>query len=103
MSEWMPIETAPKGGRAFLALNHDGEMWVARYTDDNRLCFRNNQRREPRKFTVHRIDGKELLEEDKQYAEANEHWASDWCFWTRLYEFKPTHFLPLPPPPGAAA
>lgn len=93
---WRDIATAPRDGTRFLALNHDGELWVATYDKYGRILFRSNERREPRRFVIHHIDGKKLLEEDEEYARANEEWSNHWTIWTRLYEFQPTHWLPLP-------
>lgn len=97
MSEWQPIETAPKD-KAFIALNHDGEIFPAKYIED-RLVYRLNSRREPRKFEIRMIDGERLLKEDEGYAMKNERWCSEWAYWSRLYEFEPTHWIPLPAPP----
>lgn len=100
---WLPIDSAPKDGTAFLAVNHDGELWLSKFDKYGRIMFRTNQRREPRSFLIHHIDGKKLLEEDEEYAARNEAWCSDWTYWSRLYEFAPTHWMPLPPPPTGAA
>ena len=101
MSEWQPISTAPKDGRKFLAVNHDGELWVSRYTDDGRLSFRTHGRHEPRRFEIVNIGGEKLLREDEEYAKRNECWRDDWTLWSRLYEFAPTHWMKLPEAPGA--
>ena len=98
--EWQPIKTAPKDGTPFIALNHDLEVWVAKYDVHGRINFRTNERHEPRSFAIRNIDGMEYLREDKAFAEANECWRNDWCIWTRLYEFDPTHWMPLPAPPS---
>ena len=99
--KWQPIETAPKDGTTFLALNHDREVWAAKIDKYGRALFRTNALSEPRRYEIVRHNGEELLREDKQYAKDNEHWASNWTIWTRGYEFKPTHWMPLPPPPEA--
>lgn len=100
--EWQPIATAPRKGR-FFALNHDGEIWVARYGSGGQLNYRTNHLREPRSFGRVEVNGEVLLREDLQYAEENEHWVSEWTIWSRLYEFKPTHWLPTPPIPHTPA
>lgn len=99
---WRRMDSAPRGGAPFLVLNHDGEVWVSKFVDGDRLCYRTNKLVQPRRFAVHDIDGKRLLEEDEAYARDAEEWRNDWTFWTRLYEFKPTHWMPLPSPPVPA-
>lgn len=94
MNKWKPIETAPRG-KPFLALNHDKEVWVAKYSDD-RLLYRQSCRHEPRRFEIVRHDGEDLLREDKSFAAQNEAWQSNWVVWSRLFEFKPTHWADLP-------
>jgi hypothetical protein len=100
---WQPIETAPRDGVIFLAVNHDREIYPAKYTKRGTLCFRMNGRYEPRKFELRQIDGEDWMKEDKEYAQKGECWRSDWVSWARLYEIAPTHWMPLPPPPIAAA
>jgi hypothetical protein len=97
--QWRDIASAPKDGTPFLALNHDREVWVTRYDDSGRIMFRTHGRHEPRKFTIVKHNGEDLLREDRAYAEENECWQNNWTLWTRLYEFTPTHWMPLPPPP----
>lgn len=101
---WRDFASAPKNGTVFLALNHDGEVWVAKYSDDPepRLMFRMNDLYEPRKFLVHEIEGKRLLEEDKDYAQENEAWRSYWCLWASGYEFRPVYWMALSRPPKIA-
>ena len=97
---WKTIDTVPRDGKPFLTINHDGEIWLAKYeigAGSPRLCFRTNSRREPRSYIVHKVDGKKLLEPTNG-SEADT-WDSCWTIWTRLYEFVPTHWMALPPPP----
>ena len=103
MAEWQSMESAPKDGTPFIALNHDREVWTARYDDQGRLNYRTNSYHEPRRFEIIKHDGEELLREDKDFAKRNECWRSDWTIWSRLYEFKPTHWMPLPTPPQETA
>ena len=95
MCIWQSIEGAPTDGSPFLALNFDREVWVARIVD-GRLQYRTNARCEPRRYEVVRHNGEELLREDKEFARNNEHWRSGWTIWSRLYEFKPVKWAPLP-------
>lgn len=97
---WRDISDAPKDGTKFLALNHDREVWACKIDEYGRFLFRQNGRREPKKFEVVTVDGEKLLREDEAFAAANEKWESAWAIWSRLFEFKPTHFMPLPLPPA---
>lgn len=100
MADWQPIETAPTEPYAkFLAVNHDGEVWVAAREQHGRLVFRTHQFREPKRFTMRKIDGEEWLREDKAYCEQHSAWEDNWTLWTQGYEFKPTHWMPLPDAP----
>lgn len=102
MAEWQPIETAPKDGRPFLALNKDKEVWVAKYIE-GRLAFRTNGRYEPRTYEHKPMpDGSIGLVLAGTMGEnyAKDSWRSDWTYWTRLYEFAPTLWLSLPEPPA---
>lgn len=94
-STWQPFDTAPRDGTIFLAMNHDREAWVATYITKEgppRLAYRTNGRRESKRYRIHEIDGKRLMEE----LESSESWDSAWTYWSRGYEFKPTHWTPLP-------
>lgn len=97
MSDWKDISEAPKD-KPFLALNHDGEIWVAKYDEDGRLYYRHSCRHEPRKWEVVVYDGEEYLREDKEFAARNEKWEANWVIWSRLFEFRPTHWSKLPDP-----
>jgi hypothetical protein len=97
-STWQPFDTAPQDGEIFLALNHDREAWVATYITKegpSRLAYRTNGLRESKRYRVHEIDGKRLMEE----LESSESWDSNWTYWSRGYTFKPTHWTPLPGAP----
>lgn len=95
--EWQPIETAPQDATPFIALNHDREVWVARI-ESGRLQFRTNTRFEQMRHDLRDLaDGsKGWVRNDAEYAEE---WRNSWCLWTRLYDFKPTHWTPLLPAP----
>jgi len=101
MGEWRTIDSAPLDGTVFLSLNHDREVWVAKYAQESppRLCYRTNRLHEPKSFAVKMFDGEQWTKEDKEFAVANEAWMNSWTYWSRGYDFKPTHWMPLPPPP----
>jgi len=96
--EWQDIETAPKDGRRFLALNHDGEVWVCRFSKDGRLCYRTNTLRES---TVH-VE-RELADGTRGWvrddARGKEQWFSSWTMWSRGYDFAPTMWIGFEEPP----
>lgn len=97
-STWQPFDTAPQDGIVFLAANHDREVWVATYITKNgppRLAYRTNRLHESKRYRVHEIDGKRLMEE----LESSESWESNWTYWSRGYTFSPTHWMPLPAAP----
>jgi hypothetical protein len=92
----------PREGVPFLALNHDREVWVAKWlpAPANRMAFRTNRLWETSSHEIVTLpDGREAKVEQW----AKEQWASDWTLWTRRYEFNPTHWMPLPEPPDEVA
>lgn len=99
---WQDISTAPKDGAPFLALNHDSEVWVAKHDKYGRICFRSHYWRDSYKYTTQEIDGQEWRLYDTEYEEKHSKWTNHWSLWIRGYEFAPTHFMPLPPPPEKA-
>lgn len=96
MTAWQPIETAPKDGE-FLA-RQEGEIYVARYSDDGRLCYRTHKLNVQSRYAVieTKMNGdqvKALVEIDKPWAEMFSH---DWTFWERGFDFSPSQWAHLP-------
>jgi hypothetical protein len=82
MSDWQPIETAPKDGRDVLL------FWCDEYGPDTIQVYACGHWRE--------------------FGDGSRGWigesfhASEKCFWTRLLGEHPTHWMPLPDPPVAS-
>ena len=101
MSEWQPIETAPREtGAEFLAAQA-GEIYHVRVYNNPgwQLAFRTHARRCPRhtREIDAVMDGKPvkasvLIDEGPETFEHN------WTYWTRGFEFEPTLWAPLPSP-----
>jgi hypothetical protein len=94
-AEWMPIETAPKDGRDFIALV-GGLPYMAHYDEFGRMVRMThcNRRGYGRSYTTHQVDGKALIEilsegEDDSYEVQG-------ILWARNFNHKPTHWMPLP-------
>lgn len=97
---WQTIEAAPKDGTRFMSLQ-DGEIYHTAYDKHKRIMFRIHSLHEPKtyayvkaKYQGKEVEAKHLIEEGEETFEHN------WCFWTRGFEFKPTHWTPLPKPPS---
>jgi hypothetical protein len=94
----MSIDTAPKDGRQFLALQ-DGEVYQAKYfiRDKAELAFRTHALHIASHHRVidAEMDGKPV----KAHVPIGEPWPEQfqhsWTFWTRGFDFKPTHWMPL--------
>jgi len=96
--DWQSISTAPKDGTRFLALNHDGEIWVCRFTKDGRLCFRTNKLVESSVHVGRTLDDGTfgMVRDDERSTES---WQSAWTLWTRGYDFAPKMWLYFDEPP----
>ena len=83
MSEWQPIETAPKNGTEVLIWRPDAGVLLARYG-----CL-----------------GDWLNENESLTYSDSDLWAGDWFMADFISggrlsdEYPPTHWMPLPPPP----
>lgn len=93
----MPFATAPTDGTPFLAVQ-DRELYVAKYDQHGRLMFRTH---ELRVASVHRIVDavmddqlvKAKVPVEEPWTETYEH---NWTIWTRGFDFRPTHWCPVP-------
>lgn len=97
---WRDIESAPKESVPFLSLNHDGEVFVAVFDELGRICFRTHEFRRPERYEHVKVGEEILLRKDDQFTKDNEAWEDKWTLWMNGYEFKPTHWMPLPSPPA---
>jgi hypothetical protein len=93
---WQPIETSPRDGTKFFALNKDGEIWLCKYGEYGQIVYRTNHRDERRKWRIHDCDGVE----HRELIEESERWESNWTIWSRLYDFDPALWMPLLPLPN---
>jgi len=102
MSEWQPIETAPKDGAWIIVYGpHDyGDVRIARWESRPQYTWVNDgpdtQRRVPSgeqsRWFTHQLgwdDMRELADRDDEN-------------FSIFREYEPTHWLPLPKPPNPA-
>lgn len=100
MTDWQPIETMPREPhRQFLTLQ-DGEVYQTRFTDDGRISWRTHALRCPESYERVEIEHRGQHVEARVYGPPQpEVFEHHWTLWTRGFDFKPTHWMPLPPPP----
>ena len=93
MSEWQPIETAPKGVE-FLALQ-DGEIYHARI--NGRMTFRTHNLLCPKTYRIieAEMDGK-IVQAEVLIEAGKREFRHAWTLWTDGFDFKPTHWAPVP-------
>lgn len=102
MSCWQPIETAPRGDVPFLALDACGEVFVAKYTEDGRLCYRMHDLRIGEKYRIIDavMDGQPVKARVPIEQPWAENFAHDWVLWTKGFDFQPTRWAELTRPDG---
>lgn len=77
MSEWQPIETAPRDGEKILVSTDSGSINVVRWSDEAEF-------------------------EQCSTAPGWQIWACEDCWYSVALEFsEATHWMPLPPPPSS--
>jgi hypothetical protein len=83
VSEWQPIETAPKGWRIWIIVSRvNGPVWMARWYENDRY---RNEKFEP--IRAYWTDSDEL------------DWPSTFDGEEDFITNQPTHWMPLPEPP----
>ena len=78
--QWQPIETAPKNAEV-LVWREDSGPFIAKFTDPYEV-----------------IPVEEMERENMEFPDDFEEWYSDAYGWQEGSE-RPTHWMPLPPPP----
>ena len=93
MSEWMPIETAPKDGTEFLAFGKAVKDFPVIAWDDSK----------PREAACCVIRWKEAWYDDFQEqpdGSFKKVQKQGYAFWSpHPQQFRPTHWMPIPAPP----
>jgi hypothetical protein len=79
--QWQLIETAPKDGSEIIGFRPDQGVFVFRWSTMEKLV-------------AHDLNGDTVEDYDEDQAD----WWHDRWGWME-YELRPTHWMPLPPPP----
>lgn len=98
MSTWQPISTAPRNKVPFIALV-GGLPYKAFFDEGGRFIrvTHTNKVGMGAEYRIHNINGTELRELIKKGAEPE--YEVSQIIWSAGFNYEPTHWMPLPPPP----
>ena len=99
MMEWQPIETAPKDGTWILVWGGSADDGHETY----HLTWNDPEKQADQDAVIASINSRPVVafwKDSESYNRGDWSYAAWDCGWRNFYE-NPTHWMPLPPPPGA--